>query len=194
MIRNSVDHGIESPEDRVAAGKPAAGRVSVSAYHQGGNIYIELKDDGKGMNLEAIRNKAVETEGSFGQTTNYRIKKSASWFSMPVCPQPTRSPMSPDVVSAWTSCGGNIEELKGSVTLMSEPGVGTTVTVRLPLTLAILDGLIVRLGEEVYVVPLLSVVESFRPRSGEVKNDWPTTWKSSKSGAKLCQSCDSTGL
>ncbi|MEL6107960.1 MAG: chemotaxis protein CheA [Planctomycetota bacterium] len=168
MIRNSVDHGIESPDDRVAAGKPAAGHVSVSAYHQGGNIYIELKDDGKGLNLEAIRQKAVERG---------IVREDDKLSNQEICDLVFHAGLSTAEKVTDVSGRGvgmdvvrrNIEELKGSVTLVSEPGVGTTVTVRLPLTLAILDGLIVRLGEEVYVVPLLSVVESFRPRRGEVK-------------------------
>ncbi|MEO1528053.1 MAG: chemotaxis protein CheA [Planctomycetota bacterium] len=168
MIRNSVDHGIESPEDRVAAGKPATGHVQVRAYHQGGNIYIELKDDGKGMNLEAIRNKAVERGivHADDKLTNQEICDLVFHAGLSTADKVTDVSgrgVGMDVVRR------NIEDLKGSVTLVSEPGVGTTVTVRLPLTLAILDGLIVRLGEEVYVVPLLSVVESFRPRAGEVK-------------------------
>lgn len=168
MIRNSVDHGVEPPDVRVAAGKPAEGRVSVRAYHQGGNIYIELKDDGKGMNLDAIRQKAID-RGIIG--ANDKLSKQE------ICELVFHAGLS--TAEKVTDISGrgvgmdvvrrNIEELKGSVTLMSEPGEGTVVTVRLPLTLAILDGLLVRLASEVYVVPLLSVVESFRPRKNEVK-------------------------
>ncbi|MEL6109799.1 MAG: chemotaxis protein CheA [Planctomycetota bacterium] len=168
MVRNSVDHGVESPEDRVAAGKPAAGRVSVRAYHQGGNIYIELQDDGKGMNLEAIRKKAIDRG---------IIREADKLSNQEICDLVFHAGLSTAEKVTDVSGRGvgmdvvrrNIEELKGSVTLFSEPGVGTTVTVRLPLTLAILDGLLVCLGSEVYVVPLLSVVESFRPKPGEVK-------------------------
>ena len=168
MIRNSVDHGIESPEDRVAAGKPAEGRVIVRAYHQGGNIYIELKDDGKGMNLDAIRRKAIDRG---------IVQEDEKLSNQEICELVFHAGLSTAEKVTDVSGRGvgmdvvrrNIEALKGSVTLNSEPGVGTTVTVRLPLTLAILDGLLVRLGSEVYVVPLLSVVESFRPNSGEVK-------------------------
>ncbi|MEO1528450.1 MAG: chemotaxis protein CheA [Planctomycetota bacterium] len=168
MIRNSVDHGVESPEDRVAAGKPAAGHVSVRAFHQGGNIYIELKDDGKGMNLEAIRKKAIDRGiiREADRLTNQEICDLVFHAGLSTAEKVTDVSgrgVGMDVVRR------NIEELKGSVTLFSEPGVGTTVTVRLPLTLAILDGLLVCLGSEVYVVPLLSVVESFRPKPGEVK-------------------------
>lgn len=168
MVRNSVDHGVESPEDRLAAGKPAEGRVTVRAFHQGGNIYIELRDDGKGMNLEAIRKKAIDRG---------IIREADRLTNQEICDLVFHAGLS--TAESVTDVSGrgvgmdvvrrNIEELKGSVTLFSEPGVGTTVTVRLPLTLAILDGLLVCLGSEVYVVPLLSVVESFRPKPGEVK-------------------------
>ena len=168
MIRNSVDHGIESPEDRVAAGKDPVGNVWARAYHQGGNIYIELQDDGKGLNLDAIRNKAID-RGII--TEDDKLSKQE------ICDLIFHAGLSTAEKVTDVSGRGvgmdvvrrNIEELKGSINLMSEPGVGTTVTVRLPLTLAILDGLLVSLGSEVYVVPLLSVVESFRPRPNEVK-------------------------
>ena len=168
MIRNSVDHGIEPPEDRIAAGKPAEGVVTVRAYHQGGNIYIQLQDDGKGMNLDAIRRKAIDRG---------IIQESDKLSNQEICDLVFHAGLSTAEKVTDVSGRGvgmdvvrrNIEELKGSVTLMSQPGVGTTVTVRLPLTLAILDGLLVCLGNEVYVVPLLCVVESFRPRKNEVK-------------------------
>ena len=167
MIRNSADHGVEMPEDRIAAGKPAEGQVCVSAYHQGGNIYIELKDDGKGMNLDAIRQKAIDRG---------IVSPDDKLTKQEICDLVFHAGLSTAAKVTDVSGRGvgmdvvrrNIEELKGSVTLFSEPGVGTTVTVRLPLTLAILDGLLVRLGSEVYVVPLLTVVESFRPRVGEI--------------------------
>ena len=168
MIRNSVDHGIESPEDRVAAGKSPEGHVSVRAYHQGGNIYIELKDDGKGLSLDAIRNKAVSrgiinADDKLSRQEICDLVFHAGLSTAEHVTDVSGRGVGMDVVRR------NIGELKGSVTLTTEVGVGTTVTVRLPLTLAILDGLLVRLGSEVYVVPLLSVVESFRPRADEVK-------------------------
>lgn len=168
MVRNSVDHGIESPEERLAAGKPAEGRISVRAYHQGGNIYIEMEDDGKGLNLEAIRRKAIDRG---------IVREDEKLSSQEICELVFHPGLS--TAESVTDVSGrgvgmdvvrrNIEELKGSVSLITKPGQGTTVTVRLPLTLAILDGLLVSLGSEVYVVPLLSVVESFRPGSAEVK-------------------------
>ncbi|MCC9601205.1 chemotaxis protein CheA [Stieleria sp. JC731] len=168
MIRNSVDHGIETPEKRVAAGKPAEGHISVRAYHQGGNIFIELKDDGKGMDLDRIRQKAIDRgivhkDDKLSQQEICELVFHAGLSTAEQVTDVSGRGVGMDVVRR------NIEELKGSVTLNSQPGIGTTVTVRLPLTLAILDGLLISLGSEVYVIPLLSVVESFRPRKNEVK-------------------------
>ena len=168
MIRNSVDHGIESPEERIAAGKPENGKIEVRASHRGGNIYIELEDDGKGLDLEAIRKKAIERGV---------ISESDTLSDSEICDLIFHAGLSTAKNVSDVSGRGvgmdvvrrNVEALNGTVTLRSEKGVGTTVTVRFPLTLAILDGLLVRLGEEVYIVPLLSVVESFRPRPEDVK-------------------------
>ena len=167
MIRNSVDHGVESPEERVAAGKPAEGRVRVEAYHQGGNIYIELTDDGKGLNLDAIRRKAIDRGV---------ISESDTLTNDEICELIFHAGLSTAAEVSDVSGRGvgmdvvrrNVEELNGSVNISTEPGHGTKVTVRLPLTLAILDGLLVKLGNEVYIVPLLSVVESFRPQTDGV--------------------------
>lgn len=168
MIRNSVDHGIESPEERIAAGKAAEGCVSVRAYHQGGNIYIEMQDDGKGLNPDSIRRKAVDkglisADARLTEQEIYDLVFEAGLSTAQQVSDVSGRGVGMDVVRR------NVEDLKGSVSIASTPGQGTTVTVRLPLTLAILDGLLLRLGSEVYVAPLLSVVESFRPQPGEVK-------------------------
>jgi two-component system chemotaxis sensor kinase CheA len=168
MIRNSVDHGIEMPDDRAAAGKTPQGRLQVRAYHQGGNIYIELEDDGKGLNLEAIRRKAVE-RGVIAEDDELTHQE--------VCDLVFHAGLSTAEKLSDVSGRGvgmdvvrrNIEALKGNVTVQTRPGQGTTVSVRLPLTLATLDGLTVKIGSEVYIIPLLSVVESFRPRPEDVK-------------------------
>ncbi|HBE71184.1 MAG TPA: chemotaxis protein CheA [Planctomycetaceae bacterium] len=168
MIRNSVDHGIESPEERIAAGKAAEGCVSVRAYHQGGNIYIEMQDDGKGLNPDSIRRKAVDrglisADAKLTEQEIYDLVFEAGLSTAQQVSDVSGRGVGMDVVRR------NVEDLKGSVSIASTPGQGTTVTVRLPLTLAILDGLLLSLGSEVYVAPLLSVVESFRPQPGEVK-------------------------
>lgn len=168
MIRNSVDHGVESPEDRIAAGKPAEGTVTVHAYHQGGNIYIRLQDDGKGLNVDAIRRKAL-SQGVISETDELSHQEICDLIFHPGLSTAEKISdvsgrgVGMDVVRR------NITELKGSVGVHSEPGKGTTITVRLPLTLAIMDGLTVRLNQDVYIIPLLSVIESFRPGSTDVK-------------------------
>lgn len=168
MVRNSVDHGIESPEERIAAGKPAEGRIKVHAYHQSGNIYITLEDDGKGLDLEAIRHKAIDrgivsADEKLSHTEICDLIFHAGLSTAKTVSDISGRGVGMDVVRR------NIEALKGSVSISSEPGRGTKLTVRLPLTLAILDGLLVRIAEQVYIVPLLSVVESFRPAAGDIK-------------------------
>ncbi|QDT61520.1 Chemotaxis protein CheA [Stieleria bergensis] len=168
MIRNSVDHGIESPEERIAAGKPAEGTVTVHAYHQGGNIYIRLTDDGKGLNVEAIRKKAL-SQGVISEGDELSHQEICDLIFHPGLSTAEKISdvsgrgVGMDVVRR------NIAELKGSVGVHSEPGKGSTITVRLPLTLAIMDGLTVRLNQDVYIIPLLSVIESFRPGPSDVK-------------------------
>ncbi|VTT97878.1 signal transduction histidine kinase : CheA signal transduction histidine kinase OS=Desulfohalobium retbaense (strain DSM 5692) GN=Dret_0656 PE=4 SV=1: Hpt: Hpt: H-kinase_dim: HATPase_c: CheW [Gemmataceae bacterium] len=167
MVRNAVDHGLESPAERVAAGKPATGRVSLRAYHQGGNIYIELADDGKGLDRDRILRKAVEKgivpEGqklSDGDT--YDLIFEPGFSTAKAVTDVSGRGVGMDVVRR------NVESLHGGIVIRTELGRGTTFTIRLPLTLAIMDGLMVGLGDDVYLLPLLSVIESFRPRRAEL--------------------------
>jgi two-component system chemotaxis sensor kinase CheA len=168
MVRNAVDHGIELPEVRNTQGKNETGTVKLRAFHQGGNIYIELSDDGKGLDRKAIYRKAVE-RGLIADGTQLSDAEICSFIFHPgfstakeVTDVSGRG-VGMDVVRR------NVEALQGSVTIRSEMGHGSTMAIRLPLTLAILDGLCVSLNHEVFVVPLLSVVESFQPGSKEVK-------------------------
>lgn len=168
MVRNAADHGIETPEERLAAGKPAEGRVVLRAFHQGGNIYLEISDDGRGLNRPAIVERAIERG---------LISKDDTLTDEEICNLVFAPGFS--TAQAVTDVSGrgvgmdvvrrNVEALQGSVNIRSEFGKGSTITVRLPLTLAILDGLLVRLGSEIYIVPLLSVVESIRPLPTELK-------------------------
>ncbi len=168
MVRNAVDHGIESPEDRIKAGKSPTGVVKLRAFQQGGNIYIELSDDGKGLNHEKILAKAIERN---------IVASDAVLSEADICNlifQPGFS--TPDTVTDVSGRGvgmdvvrRNVEALQGSVSVKSVSGQGSSISVRLPLTLAILDGLLVRLTDEVFVVPLLSVVESVSIKTSEVK-------------------------
>lgn len=168
MVRNSADHGIEPPDERVAAGKPAEGLVTLRAYQQGGNIYIELVDDGRGLNRKRILEKAVERG---------LVLPDASLSDVEICNlifQPGFSTAKEVTDVSGRGVGmdvvrRNVEALQGSVGVKSIEGKGSTITVRLPLTLAILDGLLVRLTNEVFVIPLLSVIESICIKPHEIK-------------------------
>ncbi|MDX1925998.1 MAG: chemotaxis protein CheA [Pirellulaceae bacterium] len=167
MVRNAADHGIETPEDRIAAGKPAEGTVTLRAYQQGGNVYIELIDDGRGLNRKRIMAKAVE-RGLIPADANLSDAEICNLIFLPGF----------STAAAVTDVSGrgvgmdvvrrNVEALQGSVSVKSEEGKGSTITVRLPLTLAILDGLLVRLSDEVFVIPLLSVIESICVNANEI--------------------------
>lgn len=160
IVRNSIDHGVELPEERRAAGKPETATVRLSAWHQGGNIIIEVADDGKGLNREKIVAKAQKN----GIPVSENAPDSEIWnlIFMPGL----------STAEAVTDLSGrgvgmdvvkkNIQSLGGAVDIASEPGKGTRVTIRLPLTLAILDGMTVSVGDEIMVLPLASVVESLQ--------------------------------
>ena len=168
MVRNSADHGIEPPEERLALGKPAEGLVTLRAYQQGGNIYIELVDDGRGLNRKRILEKAIERG---------LVQPEASLSDLDICNlifQPGFSTAKEVTDVSGRGVGmdvvrRNVEALQGSVSVKSVEGKGSTITVRLPLTLAILDGLLVRLSNEVFVIPLLSVIESICIKPNEIK-------------------------
>lgn len=159
LVRNSIDHGIESPAVRRAAGKPETGVVSLNAYHQGGNIVIEITDDGAGLNHEKIFAKAVE-RGLVSANDVLSEDKIAELLFQPGF-------STADVVSDVSGRGvgmdvvkRNIMALGGGVEVKSVQGEGSTFTIRLPLTLAILDGQLVRVGDQTYIIPLISIVES----------------------------------
>ncbi len=163
MIRNAVDHGLEdSPEDRVKAGKPEAGKVHLSAYHQGGNIHIEIEDDGRGLNRDAILKKAVE-RGLVSESEQLSDREvwnlifEAGFSTASKVTEVSGRGVGMDVVKR------NIESLRGQVDIQSETGKGTVFTIRLPLTLAIIDGMVVRVGTERFILPTLSIVVSLRP-------------------------------
>ncbi len=162
MIRNAVDHGIETPEEREKAGKPIEGHFRLSAYHQGGAIVIEVADDGRGLDREAILKKAMDKgivkEGAKLSDTEINNLIFAPGFS--TAQQVTEISgrgVGMDVVKR------NIDAMRGRVSISSEPGVGTTFQISLPLTLAIIDGTLVRCGQERYIIPTLSIAESVHP-------------------------------
>lgn len=162
LVRNSLDHGIEKPDERVAAGKPEQGTIQLNAFHKGGNIVIEIRDDGKGLNTEKIHSLAIE-RGLIKEDDNLSDKEINELIFQPGF-------STADEVSDVSGRGvgmdvvrRNINELGGSIEIESEPGVGSAIIVRLPLTLAILDGQTICVGDEIYIVPLVSIVESIQP-------------------------------
>lgn len=168
MVRNAIDHGLESPEGRAKAGKSASGHITLRAYHQGGNVYIELADDGRGLDRERILQKAVEkgivaADARLSDAEVYALIFEPGFSTAAAVTEVSGRGVGMDVVRR------NVESLQGSILIRTRPGQGTTFTIRLPLTLAIVDGLVVGLGDDVYVIPLLSVMESFRPRAADLR-------------------------
>ncbi len=168
LVRNAADHGIESPAERVAAGKPETGHIKLSAFHQGGNVVIHIEDDGKGLDTERIRKKAIErgllrAEDQLSREEIHAFIFRAGFSTAEKVTDVSGRGVGMDVVRT------NIESLNGTISLDSVKGKGTTLRISLPLTLAIIDGLIVGVGDEVYVVPLISIVESFCPKPDEIK-------------------------
>jgi two-component system, chemotaxis family, sensor kinase CheA len=162
MMRNSVDHGIESPQTRADAGKNPCGTILLSASHQGGNFVVQIKDDGVGLIRERIFKKAV-AQGLAMVTEELSDQEV---FSFIFAPGFSTAETITDISGRGVGMDvvrQNIEKLRGRIEIESAPGQGTTFTIHLPLTLAIIDGLIVRVGEDRYIIPTLSVRESFRP-------------------------------
>ncbi|MSR25581.1 MAG: chemotaxis protein CheA [Planctomycetaceae bacterium] len=167
MIRNSADHGIEMPDVRVAAGKPPAGTITLRAFHQGGFIVIQIEDDGRGLNAAKIRKKAIErgiirADENLDEREIFDLIFAAGFSTAEKVTDLSGRGVGMDVVRR------NIEKMRGKIEISSIEGEGTTFTLYVPLTLAIIEGLLVGIGEERYVIPTLSVRESFRPLPGMV--------------------------
>lgn len=168
LVRNSLDHGLETPQKRLAAGKPEFGLLHLNAYHQGGTIVIEISDDGAGLNEEKILNKAIE-RGLVASDESLTPEKIHELIFMPgfstaeVVSDVSGRGVGMDVVRK------NIHSLGGSVEVSSTPGVGSTFTIRLPLTLAIMDGQTIQVGNQRYIIPLISIIESVEIKPGSVK-------------------------
>jgi two-component system, chemotaxis family, sensor kinase CheA len=168
MIRNSIDHGIEFPDERKHLGKPAEGTIWLKAFQREGNIFIEISDDGKGIKKAKVLEKAIE-KGMADPNRSYSDKEI---FEMLFAPGLSTA----DKVSELSGRGvgmdvvrKNIEDLHGSVEILSEEGKGSTFRIKLPLTLAIIDGMMVRVGTEVLTIPLSVIDKSVRPSKAEVK-------------------------
>ncbi|MFM9829009.1 MAG: chemotaxis protein CheA [Sphingomonas sp.] len=167
LIRNAVDHGIESGEERLAAGKPEQGTLHLSAEHRGGRILIKVSDDGKGIDRARVFNKAVEkgliaAEAHLSDEEIDNLIFAPGFSTAAVVSNVSGRGVGMDVVRQ------NVKDLGGRITIESVPGKGSTFTLALPLTLAISDGMIVTVGDQTLVVPLAHVVESLRPQGSEV--------------------------
>jgi two-component system chemotaxis sensor kinase CheA len=166
LVRNSCDHGIEMPADRIKAGKSETGTITLSAAHQGGSIVIEVRDDGKGMSRQRIlskaREKGLDVSDSMTDSEVWQLIFAPGFSTAEVVTDVSGRGVGMDVVKR------NITSLNGTVEIDSSEGYGMRVAVRLPLTLAIMDGMSVGVGNEVYILPLSSVVESFQVKSDAV--------------------------
>jgi two-component system chemotaxis sensor kinase CheA len=167
LVRNSCDHGIESPAERLARGKPEHGTITLSASHQGGSIVIEVRDDGKGLSREKLirkaREKGIDAPDSMSDQEAWNLIFAPGFSTAEVVTDVSGRGVGMDVVKK------NITALGGTVEIDSAEGYGMSVKVRLPLTLAIMDGMSVGVGEEVYILPLSSVVESFQVQEGMIR-------------------------
>ena len=166
MVRNSMDHGLETPEQRRELGKPTTGTIHLRAFHQGGSVVIEIKDDGRGLDRERIIQRAVERnliseEDSLTDSALYSLIFQPGFSTAEKVTDISGRGVGMDVVKRA------IEKIRGKVDVSSTAGRGTTISVRLPLTLAIIDGMIVRVGDHRYILPTAAIHESFRPSAGD---------------------------
>lgn len=171
LIRNSIDHGIESAEERKAKGKPVTGTITLEAKSVGGDVLIIVKDDGRGLNKEEILARAKENGLINKPESELTDKEIYSYIFLPGF-------STKDKVTEFSGRGvgmdvvaKNISAVGGTVSVDSIPGEGTTVTLKIPLTLAIMDGMIIRVGKSTYTIPIINVKESFKAKEGDVITD-----------------------
>lgn len=167
LVRNSLDHGVETPEQRTAAGKDPKGTITLSASHQGGNVVIEVSDDGGGLNKEKIFAKAATKGIALNENASdqeiYQLIFAAGFSTADAVTDVSGRGVGLDVVKK------NVKTIGGRVEVHSEPGQGSKFVIRLPLTLAIIEGMSVRVGQEIYIFPITSITESIRPGTSQVK-------------------------
>ena len=167
LIRNSIDHGLEMPDERIAAGKDARGSITLSAFHQGGSVVITVADDGQGLSRERILAKARErglpVSDSMPDAEVWPLIFAPGFSTAAVVTDVSGRGVGMDVVRK------NIESLGGRVEIASATGQGSTITIRLPLTLAIMDGMSIGVGDQVFIVPITTIAESMRPSAKDIK-------------------------
>jgi two-component system chemotaxis sensor kinase CheA len=167
LIRNAVDHGIEAHEDRLAAGKSSTGKVRIEAYQQSGNVYIDIADDGRGLDRGKIVAKAIQN----GLVTSEQVLSDEDIYSLIFHPGFSTAAKVTEVSGRGVGMDvvkRNVESLGGAVTIHSESGKGTRFRIKLPLTLAIMDGQALQVGGQIYILPLVAITESVRPPRGSV--------------------------
>ncbi|MCP4546226.1 MAG: hypothetical protein GY835_07150 [bacterium] len=169
MIRNAVDHGIEAPEDRIAAGKDPRGCVKLAAYHAGGNVIVQLLDDGHGLDPKKIFQKAVEkgvipADTSLTEAEIFNLIFAAGFSTADQVSDVSGRGVGMDVVKR------NIEALNGRVDISSTLGQGTQFTIKLPLTMAITDGMLISVGEQRFIIPTLNIEVSMRPEAKDISS------------------------
>jgi two-component system chemotaxis sensor kinase CheA len=167
LVRNSCDHGIELPDERLAKGKAAHGTITLAASHQGGSILIEVRDDGRGLSrpklLAKARERGIDAPDTLSDAEVWALIFAPGFSTAEVVTDVSGRGVGMDVVKQ------NIASLNGSVEIDSAEGYGMSVKVRLPLTLAIMDGMSIGVAEECYILPLSSVVESFQVEPGMIR-------------------------
>ena len=167
LVRNSIDHGVESPEKRLASGKSETGEIVLRASHQGGNIVVEVADDGAGLNRARLLAKAAERGIALSENPSdkevWQLILAPGFSTAEQVTDISGRGVGMDVVRR------NIEAMNGRIDMDSSPGKGTRITIRLPLTLAILDGMSVRMGSEIFILPLTAIRESIQPRTEQFK-------------------------
>jgi two-component system chemotaxis sensor kinase CheA len=167
MVRNAADHGIEMPEDRAKAGKPRAGKLTLKAFHRAGNIVIEITDDGKGLNKAKIVKKATDA----GLIKPGQELSEQEIFRLIFAPGLSTAEKVTDVSGRGVGMDvvrRNVEALRGQIDIASVEGQGSTFSIRLPLTLAVIDGLVLKVGKERYIIPITSIEQSLQPRAEQI--------------------------
>jgi len=169
MVRNSVDHGIETAEEREKAGKDPIGRIALRAFHRAGNIIIEIEDDGRGLSKDRILKKAIESgivksDQKLSDQQIFELIFHAGFSTAQNITNISGRGVGMDVVKK------NIESLHGKININSTPGKGTTFSIQSPLTLAIIDGLVVKVGTECYIIPICSILGIFKPTLKEYES------------------------